>query len=58
MIIVTLKINKKETTHTFTIFSEALIFARATPVGTSFQIREGKKLLAKGKIEDLKGDYE
>lgn len=59
MIIVTLRINKTETTHTFTLLSEALVFARATPVGTCFHIREGKKLLAKGTIEDYKeGKYD
>lgn len=55
MIIVTLTFDKKDTEHVFTSLTDALIFARLQDIGTSFKIREGKKLLAKGKIENLKG---
>lgn len=59
MIIVILKLKNKTTSHDFEKLSDALRFARATPIGTSFQIREGKKLLAKGTIEDYKeSNYE
>lgn len=60
MIIVTLKVNRKQTTHSFTLMSDALIFARKSEIGTYFEIRENKKLLAKGTIEnykDTKYDY-
>jgi hypothetical protein len=60
MIIVTLKINKRQTTHSFTLMSDALIFARSSEIGTHFEIREDRKLLAKGTIEnykDTKYDY-
>lgn len=59
MIVVTLTSNKAVSSHTFTLLSEALIFARASQAGTSFKIHEGKKLLAKGTIENYKdGKYE
>lgn len=54
MITVTLKFKKSITQYNFPSLSEALAFARSSEIGTSFQIREGKTLLAKGKIEDLK----
>lgn len=59
MITVTLKFKKSITQYEFPSLTEALIFARSSDIGTSFQIREGKTLLAKGKIEDYKeGKYE
>ena len=54
MITVTLKFKKNITQYTFPSLTEALVFARSSEIGTSFQIREGDTLLAKGKIEDLK----
>lgn len=54
MIVVTLKVNKKITTHSFALMSDALIFARSSDIGTYFEIRENKKLLAKGTIENYK----
>lgn len=54
MITVTLKFKKSITQYSFPSLSEALVFARSSEIGTSFQIREGNTLLAKGKIEDLK----
>jgi hypothetical protein len=57
MITVTLTFKKTITQYSFPSLTEALVFARSSEVGTSFQIREGKTLLAKGKIEDLRGDY-
>jgi hypothetical protein len=59
MITVFLTFNKQITQHNFNNITDALIFARATQIGTTFQIREGKTLLAKGIIEDYKeGKYE
>lgn len=59
MITVFLKLKKKTSTHDFNNLTDALIFARASSVGTTFQIREGKKLLAKGTIENYKDkDYD
>jgi hypothetical protein len=57
MITVILAFKKTITQYSFPSLTEALVFARSSEVGTSFQIREGKTLLAKGKIEDLRGDY-
>lgn len=54
MITVILTFNKAITQYSFPSLTEALVFARSSEIGTSFQIREGKTLLAKGKIEDLK----
>lgn len=59
MITVTLKLKNKVTAYNFNKLSDALIFARGSELGTSFQIREGKTLLAKGTIENYKdGKYE
>lgn len=57
MIVVTLVFKKQTTQQSFPTLTEALVFARSKHIGTSFQIREGKTLLAKGKIEDLKEWY-
>jgi len=57
MIIVTLKFTSLIKTYKFNSLTEALSFARSKEIGTSFQIREDGILLAKGEIEDLKGDF-
>lgn len=54
MITVTLTFAKKIRNFTFNTLTEALEFARASELGTVFQIHEDKTLLAKGKVEDLK----
>ena len=56
MITVYLTFKKKVTERSFDTLTNALIFARSQEIGTSFVIRETKKLLAKGKIEDLKSN--
>lgn len=43
--------------NNFDTLTDALIFARSQEIGTSFVIKEQNVTLAKGKIEDLKGDY-
>jgi hypothetical protein len=59
MITVTLVFNKVVSEFNFQSLTDALVFARSTDIGTRFQIREGKTLLAKGTIEDYKeGRYE
>lgn len=57
MILVTLVFKKQTTQQSFTTLTEALVFARSKQIGTSFQIREGRTLLAVGKIEELKEWY-
>jgi hypothetical protein len=57
MITVYLTFKKRISEYSFQTLTEALVFARTKDIGTSFQIREGKTLLAKGKIEDLKDWY-
>jgi hypothetical protein len=57
MILVTLVFKKQTTQQSFTTLTEALVFARSKQIGTSFQIREGRTLLAMGKIEELKEWY-
>lgn len=57
MIVVTLVFKKQTTQQSFTTLTEALVFARSKQIGTSFQIREGRTLLAMGKIEELKEWY-
>jgi len=57
MITVFLMFNKTASQFNFDSLTEALVFARSKDIGTSFQIKEGKTLLAKGKIEDLKEWY-
>lgn len=57
MITVYLTFKKRISEYSFQTLTEALVFARSKDLGTSFQIREGKTLLAKGKIEKLTEDY-
>lgn len=57
MITVTLKYGRIINVKEFKTMSDALIFARASSIGTSFRITEGKVLLAKGTIENYKGDF-
>jgi hypothetical protein len=54
MIVVTLNFMDITTEHSFDNLTSALAFARSKEIGTDFVIREGKTLLAKGKIEDYK----
>lgn len=57
MITATITYNKITTTQDFPTLTAALEYARSKEVGTSFRITEGKTLLAKGTIEDLKDDF-
>ena len=54
MIVVTLNFRDITTEHSFDNLTSALAFARSKEIGTDFVIREGRTLLAKGKIEDYK----
>jgi hypothetical protein len=58
MIVVILNKNSKETLHQFDTLTDALVFARSHEAGTSFKIREDRKLLAKGKLEEIGENYD
>jgi len=57
MITAILTYNKITTKKDFPSLTAALEYARSKGVGTSFRITEGKTLLAKGTIEELKDDF-
>jgi hypothetical protein len=57
MITATLICNKKTTQQDFTSLTSALEYVRSLEIGTTFKITEGKTLLAKGIIEDLKDNF-
>jgi|688.fasta_scaffold514245_2 hypothetical protein len=57
MITATLTYNMITTQQDFTSLTSALEYARSQEVGTTYRITEGKTLLAKGKIEDLKDKF-
>jgi hypothetical protein len=57
MITVALIYNKITTQQDFTSLTSALEYARSQEIGTTFKITEGKTLLAKGTIEDLKDNF-
>lgn len=57
MITVALTYNKITINKDFPSLTAALEYARSKDVGTSFRITEGKTLLAKGTIEDLKDNF-
>jgi hypothetical protein len=44
-------------TNTFTTLTAALEYARSQEIGSSFKIKEGNTLLAKGTIENLKEKF-
>lgn len=58
MIVVILTKNRKDTLHSFDTLTDALIFARSNEPGTSFKIREDKKLLAKGRMSEMEDNYD
>jgi|688.fasta_scaffold261333_1 hypothetical protein len=57
MITVTLQFMDIVTEHSFDTLTNALVFARSKEIGTSFFIKEGTTLLAKGKIEKYKEKF-
>lgn len=57
MITAILTYNKITTQQDFTSLTSALEYARSQEVGTTFRITEGKTLLAKGTVEDLKDNF-